>query len=113
MNVPQKTIRRALAAAEAPEEGKTLRVLLSGHGEILLCRVNSRLHAVSNTCSHSHVPLHAGRLDGYRLTCPLHGASFDVRDGRPLCEPAKHALRSYHVHVSGEYIYIEATDEKD
>jgi nitrite reductase/ring-hydroxylating ferredoxin subunit len=29
-----------------------------------------------------------GYLEGYEIECPLHGARFDVRDGRVLCQPA-------------------------
>jgi 3-phenylpropionate/trans-cinnamate dioxygenase ferredoxin component len=60
---------------------------LGSHG-ILVCRVAGTLHAVANNCSHRDTPLSEGRLRGPLITCPLHGAQFDVRDGMHQGPPA-------------------------
>jgi len=54
---------------------------------------------VDNICTHALTRMDEGRLRGVRLICPLHGASFDIRDGRVLGAPASRPLPSYGVRV--------------
>jgi nitrite reductase/ring-hydroxylating ferredoxin subunit len=58
-----------------------------GEREIVLCHTRDGVFAVDNMCTHALARLSEGFLKGTRLTCPLHGASFDVRDGRALGGP--------------------------
>jgi 3-phenylpropionate/trans-cinnamate dioxygenase ferredoxin component len=60
---------------------------LGSHG-VVVCRVNGELHAVADNCSHRDAKLSEGRLRGALLTCPLHGAQFDVRSGIHQGPPA-------------------------
>ncbi len=60
---------------------------LGEHG-IVICRVAGELHAVTDNCSHRDAKLSEGRLRGPLLTCPLHGAQFDVRTGAHQGPPA-------------------------
>ena len=57
------------------------------HG-VVVCRVAGTLHALDDNCSHADTPLSEGRLRGTQITCPLHGAAFDVRDGSHSGPPA-------------------------
>ena len=59
-----------------------------GPNGIVVCRVAGQLHAVEDNCSHRNTPLSEGRLRGFLLTCPLHGAQFDVRNGAHQGPPA-------------------------
>lgn len=77
-----------------------------GGRELLLCRVKDTLHAVDNICTHAFARLHEGRLRGTRLTCPLHGAVFDVRDGRVLKGPATDPLPVHHVRVVADQVEV-------
>jgi nitrite reductase/ring-hydroxylating ferredoxin subunit len=66
--------------------------------ELLICHTRAGLFALDNICTHAEARLCEGRLRATRLVCPLHGAVFDVRDGRVLAPPAEcplptHALR--------------------
>lgn len=66
--------------------------------EIVVCHSREGWFALDNICSHAYARMCEGRLRGIRLICPLHGASFDVRDGSVLGAPAnaplaRHALR--------------------
>ncbi len=60
---------------------------LGDHG-IVACRVAGQLYAVEDNCSHREAKLSEGRLRGALLTCPLHGAQFDVRTGAHQGPPA-------------------------
>ena len=46
------------------------------------------------------------RLRGTRLICPLHGASFDARDGRVLAPPATAPLCQHAVRISDGVIEV-------
>lgn len=59
-----------------------------GADGIVVCRVGGDLFALTDNCSHADTPLSEGRLRGFGVTCPLHGASFDVRTGEHSGPPA-------------------------
>ena len=67
--------------------------------EIVVCHTKEGLFALDNICTHAHARMCEGRLRATRLVCPLHGASFDVRDGRVLGPPATVPLSSFRVRV--------------
>ena len=86
-------------------QGKTMRVEL-GDREILLCHTAEGFFAVDNLCTHADERLCGGRLKGCRIFCPLHGASFDVRDGSALARPASEPIPTYAVRVEGEDVLL-------
>jgi len=70
-----------------------------GDREIVLCPTREGLFAVDNICTHAEARLSEGRLKGVRVICPMHGASFDVRDGRVLASPATQPLTTHTVRI--------------
>lgn len=71
-----------------------------GADGVVVCRVAGALYALDDNCSHADTPLSEGRLRGFGLTCPLHGASFDVRDGSHSGPPAWEGVASHRVEES-------------
>src|SRR6201990_2776463 len=67
--------------------------------EIAICHTKEGVYALDNICSHAHARMCEGRLRATRIVCPLHGASFDIRDGKVLGPPATIALPSHKVRV--------------
>ncbi len=55
--------------------------------DILLSNVDGKIYATSNRCGHSSASLVRGALQGSVVTCPLHGAKFDVTTGKNLSGP--------------------------
>jgi nitrite reductase/ring-hydroxylating ferredoxin subunit len=49
--------------------------------ELLLAHVDGKFYAMLRTCTHMGWNLCEGRLDGKVVTCPRHGARFDVTTG--------------------------------
>lgn len=92
-------------------QGKTLCVELDGR-EILLCHAKEGFFAVDNLCTHAEARLSEGKLKGCKILCPLHGAAFDIRDGKVLSRPASQPLAIYPLHVEDERIYwvLESTE---
>ena len=84
----------------------SMRALSVGGRELVLCHTREGVFALDNICTHAHAQLCEGRLRATRLVCPLHGASFDVRDGRVLGPPAEIALPSYAVRIVDDAIEV-------
>ena len=75
---------------------------------MLLCNVEGRLYAVSNTCSHAQQPLEQGRLGNGWIACPTHGARFDLATGKALNLPAKQPIAAFQTRVIEGWIEIGA-----
>lgn len=56
--------------------------------QILLARVDGRVAALSNACSHAGMPLDGGDVDDGCITCPFHGSVFRLDDGTVVRGPA-------------------------
>jgi nitrite reductase/ring-hydroxylating ferredoxin subunit len=76
--------------------------------EIALFNVGGAFHAIDNTCTHVGGPLCEGELEGNEVTCPWHGAMFDVTTGQVLGPPAASNVNRYNVRVDGSDIEVEA-----
>lgn len=60
---------------------------------ILIVNVEGRFYAVEGLCTHYGGDLSEGTVEGKILTCPVHGAKFDVTTGKvvsPPVEPLDH-----------------------
>jgi nitrite reductase/ring-hydroxylating ferredoxin subunit len=55
--------------------------------EILLANSDGKVYALCDRCSHMNAPLSMGTLNGMVVTCPMHGARFDVTTGKRVGEP--------------------------
>src|SRR5215831_4226704 len=56
--------------------------------KIALFNVDGSLYAIDDTCTHRGGPLSEGVLEGKQVTCPWHGATYDVTTGGVLGPPA-------------------------
>ena len=94
----------ALAADTLPTDD-VVGVVVAGR-DIALYTVGDAVYATDNLCTHGQARLCDGFLDGHEIECPLHQGKFDVRDGKPLCEPVTLPLRSYPVRIYGARVYV-------
>jgi nitrite reductase/ring-hydroxylating ferredoxin subunit len=92
-----ETWHRVAAAADIPD-GKMQGFEIGGR-EVVVCNSREGWFALDNICTHAYAKMHEGRLRGCRLICPLHGASFDVRDGSVLGAPATAPLATYPLRI--------------
>jgi nitrite reductase/ring-hydroxylating ferredoxin subunit len=74
-----------------------MRACVADGTKLLVCRVRGELHALEDVCSHADTPLSEGTLSGHLVTCPLHAAQFDVRDGSHTGPPAYTGVRAFEV----------------
>jgi naphthalene 1,2-dioxygenase system ferredoxin subunit len=80
-------------------------VMVDGR-DIALYSVEGEIFATDNLCTHGRARLCDGFLLGHEIECPLHQGRFDVRDGRPTCEPVTQALRAYPVRIEGGRVLL-------
>ncbi|MGB4862120.1 MAG: non-heme iron oxygenase ferredoxin subunit [Tepidiformaceae bacterium] len=85
----------------------TARVVEAGGRAIALCNTGEGFHAIDDLCTHDGGPLDQGKLDGFRIECPRHGAQFDVRTGKVLALPAVRPIRSYPTRVEAGEVEVE------
>ena len=90
-------------------EGRMEAFEISGR-EILVCNSREGWFALDNICTHAYGRLNEGRLRGCRLICPLHGASFDIRDGSVLGAPATTPLARHRLRVVDCHVEISVGD---
>jgi len=80
---------------------------------ILVFNLDGELYALEDRCSHEDFELSAGAFDPGEasIECVLHGARFDVRDGRALCAPAYSPVLRFP--VKREHGGIWTRDDRD
>ena len=99
-----KTVKIAQTGDLSPGEGK----VFEAEGQtIALFNVDGTFYAVENTCTHVGGSLGEGALVGDQVTCPLHGAQFNVASGKVLGPPAGSDVKSFVVTVEGSDILVE------
>ena len=102
------TFHRLAPASDIP--ANSMRSYGVGDREILVCRTKDGLYALDNICSHGYARLNEGRLRGVRVICPLHGASFDCRNGSVLGAPATAPISSYPVRLVDDWVEVELNE---
>jgi 3-phenylpropionate/trans-cinnamate dioxygenase ferredoxin subunit len=95
---------RALPAADVPSGTK--KAVDIGGKSILFCNANDKLFAVSNICSHADEKLESGRLFRSWVSCPLHGARFELATGKAMNLPATQPIATYEVRVVDDWIEV-------
>lgn len=95
----------AVTTVDAVPEGGFVCVKADGM-PVLVCRLGEAYYAVRNKCTHANARFDRGRLEGHRLSCPVHGAEFDVRDGKVLSPPAFQPLDVLPVKVEDGVVYV-------
>jgi len=86
-------------------DGERLVVDIDGRG-IAIFNVNGTFYAIGDECTHDEGSLGEGQLDGFVITCPRHGACYDIRSGAALSLPAVFETPVYPVRVKDGNIEI-------
>ena len=87
-----------------PGQAKVVEV---GDKQIAVFNVAGSIHAIDDTCTHVGGPLSEGDLEGTRVTCPWHGAVFDVTTGDVLGPPAVQGVTKYNTRVEDGVVEVE------
>jgi len=103
-----------ICAANELLPGETWRGLdeVTGAG-IIIFNLDGTLYALEDRCSHADFELSNGGFDPEEgsIECVLHGARFDIRDGRALCAPAYEPVAKFPVKI--EHGGVWSRDDRD
>jgi nitrite reductase/ring-hydroxylating ferredoxin subunit len=82
--------------------------LTAGGQEILVANVKGNYYAIGNICNHAGAELHEGELNDTEITCPWHGAKWDITTGNLVWFPQNlKSAGSYPVIIENEIIYVD------
>lgn len=98
------------------KNGQIQEVEIEGLDEtkLLLARHENETHALSPKCTHYGAPLSKGVLSANgRLTCPWHGACFNVKTGDIEDAPALDPLRKYTVEEKDGGVWVTGTSAEE
>jgi 3-phenylpropionate/trans-cinnamate dioxygenase ferredoxin subunit len=98
------TYFRAFMMGELPHGAK--RAIDIEGNSILICNWGGRIYAVSNICSHALEKLECGRLGNGWITCPIHGARFDLATGQVKNPPATRPIAVFDTRIVDEWIEV-------
>ncbi len=95
-----------IAAANELVPGASKQITINGR-KIALFNVDGNFYAIDDTCTHRGAPLSEGECEGNEVTCPWHGARFDLTSGAALSPPASRGVASFKVQQVGDEIQAD------
>jgi NADPH-dependent 2,4-dienoyl-CoA reductase/sulfur reductase-like enzyme/nitrite reductase/ring-hydroxylating ferredoxin subunit len=90
-----------------------MREVVVGEAKVLVVRLKGRFYAIGAECTHYGGPLIDGALNGHRVVCPWHQASFDVLTGNLEEPPALDAQPCFDVRVQDGNVIVKVPDAPD
>src|SRR3954466_4642901 len=97
----------SVAKADEIPVGKKQVCDLNGRA-ILVCHTQEGFFAVENKCSHAYESLDRGRIKACWISCPVHGAKFDLATGKALALPATAPIQTFELRVVDGQIEVKA-----
>ncbi|MGH8279325.1 MAG: non-heme iron oxygenase ferredoxin subunit [Gammaproteobacteria bacterium] len=79
-----------------PGQHKTVEI---NNVPIAVFNLDGKLYAIEDVCTHDGGILTGGDVTGHVITCPRHGAQFDIRSGEVLRAPAYEPVATFPVRV--------------
>nr|VFK50887.1 MAG: 3-phenylpropionate/trans-cinnamate dioxygenase ferredoxin subunit [Candidatus Kentron sp. TUN]VFK53405.1 MAG: 3-phenylpropionate/trans-cinnamate dioxygenase ferredoxin subunit [Candidatus Kentron sp. TUN]VFK54370.1 MAG: 3-phenylpropionate/trans-cinnamate dioxygenase ferredoxin subunit [Candidatus Kentron sp. TUN] len=79
--------------------------------QIAVFNLNGEFYAIEDACTHAHKTLTGGEVDADRITCPWHGARFNIKTGEALTAPAYEAVATFPTRIEKEMVQVEWDDE--
>ena len=96
-----------IVLSELPE-GRGRRVCKAGL-DLALFRIGDTAYAIEDSCPHAGGSLSNGKLQGTRVTCPVHGLKFNLERGGPPSAPMLEA-KTYAVQVVDGMVMLNPDD---
>jgi len=100
---------RVAKTSDIPDPGKM--IVEVEDRLVVVFHVAGKFYAIDDVCTHDGGPLGEGKLDGFCIACPRHGAKFDIRDGRALTMPATQPTAAHEVKIEENEILVRLSDE--
>ncbi|HKV96775.1 MAG TPA: non-heme iron oxygenase ferredoxin subunit [Gammaproteobacteria bacterium] len=74
---------------------------------IAVFNVDGAFHAIEDVCTHDGGILTGGTVEGKVITCPRHGAQFDILTGEVLAPPAYEPVATFPVRVHEGMVQVK------
>ena len=74
---------------------------------VAVFNVDGKFYAIEDMCTHDGGILTGGEVKGCIITCPRHGATFDVRTGAALTAPAYEPTATFPVQVVDGMVQVK------
>lgn len=74
----------------------------------LLIRIGDSYYCIEDVCTHDGQPLTDGPISEGQITCPRHGARFDLQTGAATRMPATEPIQTFAVDVRDDGIFARA-----
>lgn len=105
----EKEAERSFVSVATTEEvdDDALHCVEVGDQTVMIVARDDGYSALSNRCTHQGGSLCEGDRSADTVTCPLHGAEFDLDTGEPAAPPATDAVDTYEVRVQGDAIEVK------
>jgi nitrite reductase/ring-hydroxylating ferredoxin subunit len=98
-----------LARSSLLEEGSVLGVEVNGL-KVALYRIESKVYATSDVCTHQFALLSEGYVDGDCIECPLHQALFHIPTGEVRVLPATEPIPTYPAKEEAGSVLVDLPD---
>jgi 3-phenylpropionate/trans-cinnamate dioxygenase ferredoxin component len=99
-------VRVEVAQLDALPRGRGVRVTI-GDNRIAMFRVDDRVYAIGDRCSHAEASLAEGELWDTSVECPRHGSEFDLETGEPHALPATEPVPVYEVSIVDGTVFLD------
>lgn len=93
-----------------------MKVVMVNRKPVIVSRIDGRFYAVDAICTHMYAYLPSGTVKDGILTCPVHGAQYDLRTGKVVSNVQDqvkhdtgreaHDLGTYQVEVGGTEVFL-------
>lgn len=94
-----------VAGLDELPSGERLFIDLAGV-PLVVINFGGEVFAIQDVCTHDDGPLGEGDVDDHQISCPRHGARFDLRTGKVLTLPAIVDVPTYPVRIVDGIIQI-------
>ena len=97
-----------IAKVKELKEKRGLLTRIEGE-EISIFKIDGNVFAIGNVCPHQHFSmLHEGEVNGFNVTCPMHGWTYDLRTGKST--NANGRVTTFPVEIKDGFVIIEITN---
>lgn len=98
------SFEKVASVTEIPPNGR--KSIIVDDVPALLLRIGNDFFAVEDVCSHDGQPLTDGPVAEGAITCPRHGAKFDLKTGKALCMPATQPIQVFPVQIRDGEVFV-------
>ena len=100
-------MKKAIAELKDFADKEMLSVEFEGMRILLVKGEDGSISALEDCCSHADFRLSEGSIDDGEISCPAHGARFNIKTGKNLCLPAVKPVRTYGCEVFGDHVFVD------